>query len=220
MASKRKHTGVIASVAALVAVAALTFGIVTISSNAFAAQEGAASQQASELEQQVSDLESKLKAETEKSMSTATSIDLDRVSDDEQKISDIMTNATTWSDGKSYEASRQAIIDAGVSEDSEFLTGADANDDGQADGFMPPVVYYTGTDGDSRSTIDDTGASTKCSDVKVYCQGAAEDGTYEYLAVATADSTSGSATVSTTYVMTCSMDANGNISDAWAIQLS
>lgn len=220
MVSKHKHTGVIASVAAFVAVLALTIGIVMVSNNSFASQEGAASQQASQLEQQASELESKLKAEAEKSVSAATSIDLDRVSDDEKKISDIMTSATTWSDGKSYEAARKSIIDAGVAEDSEFLTGADANNDGQADGFMPPVVYYTGTDGDERNTIDDTGASTKCSDVKVYCQGAAEDGTYEYLAVAKADSTSGSATVSTTYVMTCSMDANGNISNAWAIQLS
>ena len=220
MATKRRHTGVVASIVALVAIMALTFGVVTVSENVFASQEGAASKQASELEQQVADIKSKLKADSEKSVSTATSIDFDRISKDEEKISDIMTSATTWSDGKSYEAARKSIIDAGVAEDSEFLTGEDANDDGQADGFMPPVVYYTGTDGDKRNIIDDTGASTKCSDVKVYCQGIAADGTYGYLAVAKADSTSGSATVSTTYAMICSMDANGTISNVWAIQLS
>ena len=172
-----------------------------------AADESTASSEVAMLEQQVADERARVESEADDALGKATGVDMARVANDSATIESVMDSVTTWDDFESYKASRQVAIDAGIPEDSQFLTK-----------FMPAPKEYTGTDGDARNTIDDANATTRFSSASTYVRGVDGD-VYQYACVVTATSTVGDASVDTRYVVTCSTDADGNITDAWAIQL-
>lgn len=197
---------IVGSVATVVIALVVAGGALGAAQSGRTAAERELREEITSVKQQIATLEDNYQTESVGALKEVTGVDPARISSDAALIRDIASAATTWSDYDSYVASRAAIVEDGVAEDSTLLTD-----------FMPAPVEYTGVDGDARNTIDDAAATTQFSSIDTYCRKVDGD-SYSYVSLVTASSHVGTANEEATYVFETVTGPDGSIRSISAAQ--